>query len=422
MSGAVGTALEGGTLVATAKSVWVAGIVVAAGLAFVGGGATGGLGLFPSASPEAGARASGAAPRDPAPASRSGATGDASLAANPEAEPEPVRRLRDENARLAARVAELERETAAARAAAARPAPEKGPVFTFGEMGRLDAVREADWPALAEAAKVVADSVAEIHRAAREGRTVAKEVHLRLQENVERVRTYEYRTVDRMPTAAQHNGELTHPISATNLLAHLLAQAGKPLTPGQVAEFDRLGLGFEAEFAAVRAGWGPDVPRARRLLQEMRVKGRFMDALWATLTEDQRPLWVDPALRGVASVDLFDPTLMVIHTSPLVTGAAVADLKPRLFGLLRPKVGLSEGASDPRLEAAVDAFLARTTRGLEPVPRTLARNYTFAHAMLAGEATADLVDGLLRDFDLSPEARKALLEDPSWYVPRLVSP
>jgi hypothetical protein len=344
---------------------------------------------------------------------------DASLAASPDA-PDPVRRLTEENSRLAARVVELERE-AAARAAAARSS-EKGPLFTFGEMGRLEAVRDADWPALGAAAKVVADSVAEIHRLRKAGEPIPKEVQWRLQENTERVRTYEYRTIEKMPTAAQHNGELTHPISATNLLAQILAQAGKALTPAQVAEFDRLGLAFESEFAKLRAGWGPDVARARRLVEEMRIKGRFMDALWAALSEEQRPLWVDPSLRGVAGVDLLDPTLMVIHTSPVIAAASVAEMRPPLAKFLRPKLGIAEGAAEPRLDAAVDAFLARTTRGLEPVPKALARNYTFAQAMVAGEATADLVDGLLRDFDLPADLKKALLEDPSWYVPRLFAP
>jgi hypothetical protein len=255
---------------------------------------------------------------------------------------------------------------------------------------------------------------------------VPREAYLRLQENTEKMRTYEYRTLDRMPTAAQHNGELTHPISATNLLAGVLAQGGKPLTPAQVAEFNRLGAVFEDDFARLRATWGPSgaptVVRARRLLGEMTLKGHFMDALWAALTEDQRPLWVDPAFRGVAGLDLFDPTLMVIHTSPVVTGANVGEMRPKLIALLKPKVGVAGDATNPRLDAAADTFLAKAGRGLTAVPATRARNYTFAEALVAGDATSELVETLLRDFELTPDARRALLEDPSWYVPRIVTP
>ena len=302
------------------------------------------------------------------------------------------------------------------------PPSAKGPTFTFGSMGRLDAVKEADWPALSAAAKVVGDSVAEIYRHTQAGEEVPKDVYLRLQENVERVRTYEYRTLDRMPTSALHNGELTHPISAANLLAGVLLQGGKPLTAAQVTEFERLGLLFEEEFGRQRAAYGPDTPRARKELDELRLKGKFMDGLWAALTDEQRPLWVDPALRGVAGVDLFDPTLMVIHSTTVVTGATAADLRPKLQALLRPKVGLAEGVVDPRLDAAVDAYLARASRGLEPVPRTAARNYTFAQAVVAGEASAELVEALLRGMTLTPELKRALLDDPTWYVARLLAP
>ena len=65
-------------------------------------------------------------------------------------------------------------------------------------------------------------------------------------------------------------------------------------------------------------------------------------------------------------MDLYDPTLIIIHTSPVVTGATAAEMRPKLLALLRPKVGIAADAPAPRLEAAVDQFLARATNGLEP--------------------------------------------------------
>ncbi|MCC7138028.1 MAG: sigma-70 family RNA polymerase sigma factor [Planctomycetes bacterium] len=421
-SGATGLAGPGGTIVATSKLGWVAGIALAAGLGFVGGGATDGLGLFGSDVAPGPASATPTAPREVggAPATVAATTPAATGELVGVDAAASMRRLREENARLVARVEALERDAAAAGGKGAGPGARTGPTFTFGEMGRLDAVREADWGALAAAAKVVGDAVVEMQRHVDAGEAVPKEVMLRLQEHTERVRAYEYRTLDRMPTAARHNGELTHPISATNLLAGILAQAGRPLSAAQVAEFERLGMAFEEEFARVRATWGPDVPRARRLVDELRLKGACMDGLWAALTPEQRPLWVDPALRGLAGIDLFDPTLMVLHTSPVVAATRVEDLRGKLIALLRPKLGLAEGAASPALERAVDAFVGRTTLALVAVPKARVRAYSFADALAAGEATADLVGALLRDADLAPDVRKALLDDPTWYVPRLV--
>jgi hypothetical protein len=287
-------------------------------------------------------------------------------------------------------------------------------------MGRLDAIRDADWPTLAAASKVVTDSLVELMKHGDAGTNPPKDLYVRLQENVEKVRTYEYRTIDRIPTSAQHNGELTHPITETNLLAATLEQAGKPLSPAQIAEFDRLGRVFDEEFVRLRASWDANVPRARRILEEMRLKGRCVDGLWAALTEDQRACWIDPSLRGVAGIDLFDPTLMIIHTSVVLTGASPAEMRPKMMALLRQKLGLAADAAAPRLESAVDPFLARTTKGLEAVPKARVRNYTFADAMAAGEASADLVDAMLRDPDLAADKRKELLDDPTWYVPRVI--
>ena len=419
---AKGAVIPGGAIVATTKTAWIVGLVLAAGLGFVGGGTTDGLGLFGASDAGDVARAAGHPPRDATVGAAPRPTGESGLAAGGEGAAASSRRLREENARLLARVADLEGQVAAVAPATGTPRRALGPTFTFGEMGRLDAVKEADWPSLSASAKVVGDAVAEIYRRTQAGEEVPRAVYLRLQENVERMRTYEYRTIDRMPTSAQHNGELTHPISAANLLAGILAQEGKPLTPAQVAEFERLGLAFEEEFARVRGAYGPDVPRARRLLDELRLKGKFMDGLWAVLTDEQRPFWIDPALKGIAGVDLFDPTLLVFHTTTVVTGATAADLRPKLVGLLRPKVGLAEGASDPRVDAAVDAWLARASRGVEPVARSAARNYTFAQAVVAGEATAELVEALLRGMDLSADAKRALRDDPTWYVARLLIP
>jgi len=421
-SGATGLVVQGGTVVATSKAAWMVGVAVATALGFAGGAVTDGFGVFGAAAPEAGARSvaapavvdgpvAGRAPTiaaSPAPLAAAGAPADEAL------------RLRAENARLVATVADLEWTLAS------RPAVEgaktRGPRFTFGEMGRLDAVRDADGPTLATAAKVTSDTIVEVYRKPQAGEPVPRDLLAHLQEHVEQMRKYEYRTLDRMPTAAQHNGELTHPISATNLLAGVLEQGGQPLTPSQAAEFERLGLAFEEEFARVRAAWTPTTPRARRLVDERRLKGRFMDGLWVALTEARRPRWVDPELRGFASLDLYDPTLMVIHTSPVLVGATAADVRSKLVGVLRGKLGLTAEVVDPRLDAAADAFVGRATRGLAAVPANRVKPYTFVEAMSTGEASAELVEALLRDLDLADGVRKARLEDPAWSVPRLVAP
>jgi hypothetical protein len=403
------------TIAATA--LLAAAVGYAAGAVVSGGGTF--LGLFASRASSDGAAPSPAAgesaSREGSPAPAATLSGDAAGAAAAARE----KRLQDEVESLRARVADLEREAGQGTKATTGKTG-TGPEFTFGEMGRLEAVREADWPEMATASKVVADAILEVQRMAEEGKPADKGVYMRLQENVERIRKYEYRTIDKIPTAAPHNGELTHPISVTNLLSAVLSQAGVPLSAAQKSEFERLGTSFDADFVRMRQGWGPDVPRVRRILAEFRRKKEFTDAIYGLLTPEQRAAWVDPARRAVAGIDLFDPTLMVIHSSTVLSEANAADLRRDLLAAVRTQVGVAGDAPAPRVEAAVDAYLARTTRTLSPVPKVRAKRYTADEALVAGEATADLVDSLLRDSEATPAARTALLDDPTWYVLRLI--
>jgi hypothetical protein len=225
-----------------------------------------------------------------------------------------------------------------------------------------------------------------------------------------------------MPTAAQHNGELTHPISLANLAAAQCAAGGQPLSAAQVTEIERLGVSFDADFARLREGWAPPKPRARRLLEEVTLKGRFTDALFAALSVEQRALLVLPELRGVAGLDLNDPTLMVIHTSPVISGATPAEIRTKLVGLLEGKLAQGEPGR-AALESAAEAFLQRTQSLVAaPTPKHRLKNYTYEQALVAGEASAELVERLLAGLELTAEKRTALLEDPAWYVPRILAP
>lgn len=401
------------------RVAWIAGVVLVLGAGFVGGAVTGGLGLLPGSA----GRPRAAADPEFAPAvgqakARAGEGPRLEGAATSDAEGRA--RLEAENARLTARLAEAQGELDALRRGRPSAQGAGAPTFTFGEAGRLEAVRETDWVQLAGAARVVDAAVLDMYRLQREGKPVPRELLLRLQENTEKVRSYEYRTIDRLPTAAQHNGELTHPISLANLIAAMLAQAGKPLTPSQVAAVDRLGLAFDAEFARLREGWGPAVPRVRRLLEEYRLKGRFGDDLRAVLTAEQGATLVEPAHRGRAGLDLYDPTLMILHTSPVVTGPDPAEIRSKLGALVRKALAMASNAAAAPLEPLLDAFVRRALLNVDAVPASEARHYGFAQGLQSGEATCDLVDGLLRDLDLPPATREALLASPTWYVLRLV--
>jgi hypothetical protein len=298
-------------------------------------------------------------------------------------------------------------------------APSTAPTFTFGALGQLDAVREANWQEMAQSAVIVTQGVLDIVKTKERGETVPREVYLRLQENIEKMRKYEYRTIGKMPTAAKHNGELTHPITVANLIAAILADVELPLSEEQVMRINRLGLAFESEFGRLRERYSDATPRIQRLLDEYELKGRFTDDVIAVLTPEQQAKVADPETKGIAGIDLSDPTLMIIHTSPVLVGQDLDEITSKLQKLIAKKLELAE-TELPALEGPITAWSQDVRDLLTPVPQARLTHYTFADGVAAGRATLSLTTRLLRELQLTETARSALLDDYAIYVPRIL--
>lgn len=331
-----------------------------------------------------------------------------------------MERLHRDNAELRRQLAEVATQNEGLQKRLAAHPAAQGPTFTFGKAGALPAIREANWSEMAQSSMIVGSSVHKILAQKEAGEPVPKEVYLALQENVERMRKYEYRTIGKMPTAAKHNGEFTHPITIANLVAAMLASAGKPLTDPQVVRIEALGLRFEREFATQRERHPAGTPRVARMLAEYRLKGRFTADLAEVLDAEQRAVAYDPATRGVAGLDLHDPTLMILHTSPVIAGANVDEIASKLSALLARKLDLDDAAAEA-LERPLDAWRADVRGLLVAVPASRLKHYTYAQGEIAGEATVRLVTRLLSELELGAEVRQALLGDFAIYVPRVVA-
>ncbi len=294
-----------------------------------------------------------------------------------------------------------------------------GPTFTFGRLGQLDAIREANWGEMAAASNVVHDAIHTIFEHKTRGATAPKDVFLRLQENVEKMRKYEYRTIGKVPTDAKHNGEITHPITMANLMAAILAEAGIPLTEAQIEKINARGVAFEGEFARLRDRFTEATPRVERMLAEYQLKGRFTDEVTAVLTAEQRAKVVDPAMKGLAGLDLHSPTLMILHTSPVIAGDSIEKIAQKLRGVLAHKLQLGEEEA-AALDGPLQAWRHDVRGLLAPVPHVRLKHYTYDEGEAAGQATVALTRRLLDELRLSETARASLLDDYAIYVPRVV--
>lgn len=318
---------------------------------------------------------------------------------------------------FAVRLQRLEGELAPVR----KEQAERGPTFTFGKHGKIEGVTGSNWKKLGAASHVVVTNLRQIYEKRLAGEPVPEQLYVDLQKHTEMVRTYEYDTIGVLPTAARHNGELTHPISHTNLIASELKNVGMPLTEEQVVEIERLGLKWEADFEQAQTRYNAQTPRVEKMVEEYNLKGVFVDAVWAVLTEQQRAHFVDSRWLHVASVDLYCPTLMIIHTSPILTGKDLPEVRGKLQAMLVEQYAIPEGQLEA-LGTLLDTWQTDVGGIIAPVKQGEVRMYTFDQGAIAGAATVKLVKSI-RDYGMLDEANRAkLLNAFSIYIPRIVAP
>lgn len=441
--GGAGLAAATGGLVMIKKSVAAAGMAIALGLGAAGGFVAGGGvethepkdSLSGTASTESNDAGSTAGERTTAtkadnpletdrPAARSGLDeGEARALRGKLMDAEQAKLAADgELSRLSQELDELriERDALLAELAPYREqAAERAPVFTFGAGGKLDGVLQADWGEISAASMSSMRAMLAIYTARLAGEQPAREHFLQLQENVEKVRKYEYRTIGAIETFARHNGELTHPISLANLVALMLKQAGDPLSEAQVGRITALGLQWEQGDASRRRLYGPDTPRVRKMVEEFDSKCEFVDAMFRELSQAQREIVIIPEIHQRASLDLLCPTLMMIHTSPIVTGASREEILGKLQNVLKGQYRLEDGQL-AQVEPLLAQFMTDCGAALEPVTKPMERHYTRDQAGVFGRASATLVESLLASANLTEEQRARVLDDYGWFVPRVV--
>ncbi|MCC6573994.1 MAG: sigma-70 family RNA polymerase sigma factor [Planctomycetes bacterium] len=324
--------------------------------------------------------------------------------------------LRLERDEIAARADRAEKDLAVFVAQKA----ERGPTFTFGDGGKLEGVRDSNWQDLADAHARIVKALARIKDAQARGEPPPRDAQIELQKQGERFRVYEYAVLDRLPSAARFNGESTHPITLANIVAAMLKQAGNPLTNAQVESINRLGEDFEGQYKNLTQSYGPETLRIQKLLDEYSLKGVFRDKLMAVLTAEQRAIVADPAIHKIAGRDLLCPTLMLIHSSPVITGASLEVIRGKLAALIARDYELT----DPQ-KAQLTPWIEDWSRAVEsictPVPEILATSYTFEQGEIAGRATAALLARMVKDMpDLAQRAK--LMDEIRFMVPRVIAP
>ncbi|MCA8939588.1 MAG: sigma-70 family RNA polymerase sigma factor, partial [Planctomycetes bacterium] len=258
------------------------------------------------------------------------------------------------------------------------------PTFTFGVGGTLEGVLKQNWLEYADASKAVNESLDAIRKARLEGTQVPREVHLRLQRSTERCRQYEYDTWGKLPSAAAQNRETTHPITISNMMAAQLRNAGLPLNETQVRSIEALGERYERGYESLTATFNEETPAARKMHGELILKGKFGEDLIALLSDDQRSVIVNEDTWRRASLDLYCPTLMVIHSSAIVVDKNRENYATKVMELVDKGhrrggafhwggIGMSEDQKRAA-EPYIRNFLASCANVMSPAPSNLISN------------------------------------------------
>lgn len=322
--------------------------------------------------------------------------------------------LGEKAAELGARLEQAERRLAEAAKPEAR---ERRAPVAFGKYAELEAIQKADWSEMAAAVESLNALLAEVFERFQRGEAIDPELQKKVAAENAKLLQYAGAVTGKIATQSPLNGEFTHPITTANLMAAMLERAGAPLSPEQLAAFERLGAAYDAEYDALQESYGEDVPRLQKIVDELELKRAAIGKLEGVLGEEQKRTIFRPETRDRLQVDILSPATSAILIARPVDLANREGL-PGTIASVAKEYEL-EGVDEAALREIADAWI----RDLEPIlaepvgPREPLR---LDQIIAAGKAQAKAARALAALPGLSEKSRAAILASPGWSVPRLV--
>jgi RNA polymerase sigma factor (sigma-70 family) len=342
------------------------------------------------------------------------------------ADPEALRKSREDldaaraalaetRERLAAAEARASRAEAAAAAPAvpAAPAAPAGPTiaaapaadaakaapaaFSFGE---YDAVLgEVDWKSVGTNTRAMAPLIESLWESSRTGKPLDLEGVGRIQEHNGALIRAATKIAGKIPGTGV-NGAYTHPAFMSHSIAATLEAAGLPLTEAQAKGLASVGREFSEKEKARAAGYDDRALLLQKVLDEAELKDRFFEAAFALLTPEQAQTLTPPAVKGILGMDLFSSGLLL---ATVVAPVPAADRAAFVEGIVRTAGGrlgiVEEKRGDLRrvvgewAATCPDAWIAEPTTlllGTQPA-------WTVAHVEEVGRREVALLQRVLQE-------------------------
>ena len=292
--------------------------------------------------------------------------------------------------------------------------------ISFGPVADLEAIRNADWKDTAQAVAAMQGLYVEFGERIKVPRTLSPDWQSKVGEQNAKLMALAGKVFGEVPTNATGNGEFTHPLILSNVMAGLMENAGHPFTQEQRADIASLGEDYEAEYARLQTEYGEDTTRLEKVLDELELKRATMNAVLEMLTPEQLESIGPAELRDRIGFDLLSPLLMAKMSAQERSVESAEAMKGALPSMATEMYGLDAAQA----EAAAPLFDA-WLRELEPVlgppsadPTGFGAGLTGATALATGRAQLKLIEGLLQLPGLSEASRAALLTGGVWVVPQ----
>ena len=327
-------------------------------------------------------------------------------------------KLRAERRKLAAELNALKkkRSMAAAEARALKGVGGSMPV-AFGKYAELEALKKADWHDMADAVSRMNALLLDVIDREKKGLPPPPNFRSAIMKENNRLLQLAGGIMGKIPTHRMGNGEFTHPLVLSNIMAAMLDNAEFPLTEEQRSEIARIGNEFDGEYERLQKEYTEDTPELAKFIDELELKREVMDRIFELLSPEQYRIVAPDALHGRMPVDCLSPALMAIMLARNKDMTSRESLRQTMHESFARMFELSE----PQMEAAADAFEAYW-RLVEPTlkPTSPEEPVTIDTLVATGRAQAELLRALLELPDLNERNRAAILGDTTWFVPRLI--
>ncbi len=296
---------------------------------------------------------------------------------------------------------------------------EASPVpVSFGKYADLDALRASNWTQLGETVLKMNAAILKLYRQVAGGGVPDAALRNDIQRENGKLIKIASGIVGQIPThGIGGNGEYTHPLILSNLIAAALDVAGQPFTSRQKTEIARAGEAFEREYDRRQATYTGETSVVEKLTDELELKRDCMKRVDDLLTPEQRDVIVVPEIRNRVQFDVLSPSTMVVLFVKPVNFKSRELVRSRFPSNFAKMYELDSS----RLEAQTE-LLDAWYRDVTPVLEEAADEDELLHidqVITAGRAQANLIKALLRLDDLSEKSREAMRSGPGWAVPRV---